>query len=840
MVLSIGKLAAGPGAGRYYVDQVARGAEDYYAGEGEAPGQWNGRGADALGLEGHVQEAQIFRLLEGWDPATGELLRRPVTSKAIAGFDLTFRAAKSVSVLFGITDGAIVGELRAAHGAAVEQAVRYLEGDACRVRRGAGGEVLYRGEGFVAAAFEHRSSRAGDPLLHTHVVVANAARGPDGRWSALDGQLLYRHAKAAGYLYQAALRAEIAERLGLEWGQVAKGVADLKAVPRGVIEHFSQRRGEILEHMAQRGELSARAAQIATLETRRAKRNVSIGRLRQEWRSRAAEHGLTQRRVEWALRRARPRQPRRLNFERIAAALERPDGLTRERSTFSRRDVLQALAEAASDGATVANLEVFADAFLERQSVVALAPVAGEQRFSTSELVTVEQRTFATAGRRMGAGVAIADSSAAQRATKVRPSLSREQRDLVASLTQSGRGVEVVRAPAGAGKTFALDAARDAWQTSGVPVLGCALSARAASELRDQAAVEATTIAHLARALDLGLELAPGTVLLVDESAMVGTRALARLSDAVVAAEGKLVLVGDDRQLPEIEAGGLFRALADKLGALELRKVRRQYEPWDRQALSALRDGDLDLFVREYEEHGRIVTAPTAAAVRDRLVDDWLGAHSAGERAVMIANRRRDVADLNQRARERLRASGLLGRDELVTDARAFAIGDRVLARRNARALDVINGDAGHVTEIREGRVAVELDGGRRVTLPPAYVRAGRLDHGYALTAHVAQGSTVDRAFVLGSDELYREWGYTALSRHRIEARFYVSATREFLNQAPAPLQPGSAVARILLTSRAEHLASEGLGGRAIDPVEHFARWPERPRALAHDRGIER
>jgi hypothetical protein len=98
-------------------------------------------------------------------------------------------------------------------------------------------------------------------------------------------------------------------------------------------------RAEVLEHVAARGERSARAAQIATLETRRAKRNVPLGRLRQEWRSRAAEHGLTRHQLEWALRRARRRQPRRLNYERIAAALKGPAGLTRDRSTFDRRDV---------------------------------------------------------------------------------------------------------------------------------------------------------------------------------------------------------------------------------------------------------------------------------------------------------------------------------------------------------------------------------------------------------------------------------------------------------------------------------------------------------------------
>jgi ATP-dependent exoDNAse (exonuclease V) alpha subunit len=173
-----------------------------------------------------------------------------------------------------------------------------------------------------------------------------------------------------------------------------------------------------------------------------------------------------------------------------------------------------------------------------------------------------------------------------------------------------------------------------------------------------------------------------------------------------------------------------------------------------------------------------------------------------------------------------------------VASVRSFAIGDRVVARRNARTLGVVNGDAGHVTAIEERRVAVALDGGRQVTLPTAYIRAGHLDHGYSLTAHLAQGSTVDRAYVLGSDELYREWGYTALSRHRIEARFYVSAAREFLYQAPAPLQAGSSVARMLLTSRSERLASDGL--RATDSLEHFRRWPVRPRDRTHDIGLER
>ena len=357
------------------------------------------------------------------------------------------------------------------------QALAYLERDACFVRRGHAGATRVRAEGFVAAAFRHRSSRAGDPLLHTHVVVANAAQGPDGRWTALDGRELYRHAKVAGYLYQAALRAELSNSLGVEWPAATHGAADIKGVPRAVIEHFSQRRAEILEHMESRGERSARAAQVATLETRRQKEyGVPVARLRAEWRARAAEHGLDSAAVRSLLHRRPERHVER--HDDLAERLEGPEGLTRDRSTFTRRDVLQAFAEHARDGATVASVESRADAFLARAEIVELDPAAGERRYSTRELLEIEGAALHSAERRREGDTAVADERALDDALVRRPSMSAEQRELVTALVRGGRGVEVVRAPAGAGKTFALDAAREAWQASGVAVIGCALSAQ--------------------------------------------------------------------------------------------------------------------------------------------------------------------------------------------------------------------------------------------------------------------------------------------------------------------------------------------------------------------------
>jgi len=809
----------GPWGRRYYIDQVAQGREDYYAGEGEAAGVWIGTSAARLGLTGRVREEGLARLLEGRDPVSGLMLRSTRSPSAVAGFDLTFRAPKSVSVLFGVADPDNAQRITHAHEEAVAQAMGYLEREACWTRRGRAGAIRLPGRGFVAAAFRHRSSRAGDPLLHTHVVVANATQAADGRWTALDGRELYRHAKTAGYLYQAALRAELSRELGLRWQAVEHGAADVEGVPRRAVEHFSQRRAEILELMGSRCETSARAAQVATLETRRRKDyGVPVDRLREQWRARAAEHGLDRLALSRVLR---PRPERRISRSGLVERLEGPDGLTRDASTFTRRDVLQAFAEHARAGATVADIEFSADEFLARDGIVALEPVAGECRYSTRELLQLERTAIEHAQRPRPTPPAVTEN-ALTTALASRPSITAEQRALVEAVTRGERGVEVVRAPAGTGKTFALDAAREAWQASGVPVFGCALSARAAGELRDQAAIDTTTIARLTYALDRGVRLARGSVLVVDEAGMVGTRDLARLLDATEDAQAKLVLVGDDRQLPEIQAGGLFSTLADRLGALELTQVRRQHEAWDRVALAALRDGDVERFARAYHDHGRIVAAPTADAARAALVDDWRAANERGDQALMIAHRRSDVAELNRRAREHMRAAGRLGHDALVTGERAFAVGDRVVATRNDRGLGVVNGQSGTLTRISDGTLSVELDRGAGVELPEHYARDGRLEHGYASTAHRAQGATVDVAFVLGSDGLYREWGYTALSRHRDAARFYLTATSAFLNAAPEPLRDADLphrVARMLEASRAEHLAMHGASHDELRPV---------------------
>ena len=181
-MLNIGRM--GPSSADYYLAAVAQVQIDYYHGHGEAPGRWLGSGLDALGLELglEVTGQALGRVLDGDHPATGERVARH-PARQVPGFDLTFRAPKSVSLLWGLGDEEVAGQVQQAHDAAVTATLGYLEQHVARSRRGAGGVEQVAVDGLVAAGFTHRTSRAGDPLLHTHVLVANLARTTDdGVW----------------------------------------------------------------------------------------------------------------------------------------------------------------------------------------------------------------------------------------------------------------------------------------------------------------------------------------------------------------------------------------------------------------------------------------------------------------------------------------------------------------------------------------------------------------------------------------------------------------------------------------------------------------------------------
>jgi len=846
-VLSIGKL--GRGQEGYYLQAVARGVEDYYLGSGEAPGRWIGGGCGGLGLTGRVDAAALTAVLDGRSPAEPQRsllsLRRP---DRLPGYDLTFSAPKGVSLLFALGGPELMLEVRRAHDAAVSAALAYLEREAGEVRRGKDGITRLPGDGFVAAAFRHRTSRAGDPQLHTHVLVANMTRGADGRFSALDGQQLYAQAKTAGTLYQAALRHEL-RGLGLAWAVRDNGLAELADVPHRVLRAFSRRRVEIEQAMAEHGTSSRAGAQAATLATRKAKDyGVRPEALAAEWHRRADALGFNAPARDRLLHQLPARLPETAELVRASAEMLSADGLTAMSSTFSRPDAIRSWCVRLPEGAPVLAVEELADRLLLSPDVVALGAPAprvaastavggaarNARRYSTTEMLATEAAVLAEASAARDAGVGLAESDGVDRALAARE-LSDEQQDLVRRLTTSGEGVDVVVGKAGAGKTLALAAAAEAWRAAGLPVLGTAVAARAALAFGEQASIPAMTVTRLLAALDKPVDgrpagLARGTVLIVDEAGMLGTRPLARLLSHARAADAKLVLVGDHHQLPELTAGGAFRALATTLHASELQQNRRQVEPWERAALDQLRNGDASQALDDYDTAGRVQRADTGADARCALTAAWWtaataqGTRAPSEQVVMLAVRRTDVDELNLRARAHMTAAGRL-RGPVLTVAvspyadRSFAGGDLVIARRNDYTRGLINGQRGTVTAVDPdaGTLTVQL-GGSTTTVPAGYLASGGLDHGYALTVHQSQGMTCDQAMLLGSDALYREAGYVGLSRgrqrndlHLVDGTAADDPAREACHAPPRPspeVEDALAAVRAALTrSRAHALA---------------------------------
>jgi conjugative relaxase-like TrwC/TraI family protein len=846
-MLSVSKLS--PGQEAYYERSVADGIDDYYAGRGESPGVWVGRGAAELELDGVVDEGQLGRLIGGKhplssvelrrhppkkqitveriDPATGDRTLELKTLSPVAGYDLVFSPPKSVSLLHALGDEELRHAVNQAHLAAWQAALSYLEERACVTRKGKNGVMRERGSGFVAAAYQHRTSRAQDPHLHTHVIVANMARSPDGEWRALDGRsILKDYRLAAGYLYQAQLRFELSRSLGVEWREPENGMAEIAGVPGPALRAFSQRRAQVLDYLEQRGSSGFYAAKVAAVETRDRKEPVDLPRLRLEWAARAAERGLGRRELKRLLGRAVVRE---LDEVEVAARLAGPEGLTGTRSCFSGPDAVMAWAQAHTQGAPAERVLALVEWFLGMEQVapVVAATVGRPGWFSTVELMRKERVALQLAGHGREVRVPVVSPATLERvARECEPVLSREQLAIVRDASSSPERVVCVVGHAGAGKTTALAALADAYRRDGHVVIGAAPSGVAAANLAAETGIPSGTLHRLLAETSQRGGLPRGCLLVVDEAAMADTRTLTRLLFHIEYAEAKAVLVGDPAQLPAVGPGGLFAAIVERNGAIELDGNRRQRDELERRALALLREGRSRDYLAHAAEHGGLTVAADRVQAKAQLVADWWQTGRADPvGSVMIAYRRADVAELNAVARALLDHDRRLGRERLrLNDGTELAAGDRIVCTRNDRGLAIANGNRGTITAVdREQRaVAVELDDGRRLTLPGRYIDAGHVAHGYALTGHKTQGLTLERAFVLADDRrALREWGYVALSRARKQTRLYTTAN-ELEPDAPPhrtePAEPFDRLAEALTRPAAETLALDAATSRADSP----------------------
>lgn len=460
--------------------------------------------------------------------------------------------------------------------------------------------------------------------------------------------------------------------------------------------------------------------------------------------------------------------------------------LTRQQSTFTRRDLARLVDRHTAD----------VDQFTAAMAKVEASPEVvrlgtdgrGQERFTTREMLATEQRMEQAAG-----------TLAARQAHRVNlrrrlaetTALGREQVLAYRHVTQM-QDLSVVVGYAGTGKSTMLDEARAAWEADGYQVRGAALSGIAAEQLEAGAGIASRTVHSLLFQWDQGREaLTDCDVLVVDEAGMIGSRQMERLLSAAQSARAKVVLVGDPEQLQAIEAGAAFRAIAERVGAMEITEVRRQREAWQQQATRDLATGRTEAALARYDRAGMVQGHATLNQAKDAMIAGWDAARRENPQArqIMLAYRRDDVRDLNERARAVRQAAGELGETYRVATergAREFAAGDRVYFLRNERGLGVKNGTLGTVERIggsasgkghvpgQGDRLVVRLDDGRSVGFDVKDY--AHIDHGYAATVHKSQGVTVDRTHVLATSHMDRHVAYVGLTRHRERVDLHWSA----------------------------------------------------------------
>jgi len=807
-MISIGRLTSVEQAVRYLREAVAQQQLEYYTARGESPGRWTGPGAEALGLRGEVTDTDFAAVLAGTHPRTGEELGKHWRRQTVVAFDVTVSAPKDVSILYALGDERTRSTILRIHDEGVQAAAEYLQANAGWARQynpDIKTTDAVRAK-LVMPEFVHRTARpvtdpttgtvTVDPQLHTHITVPTWVQRPDGSWSQLHSEPLYQHAAAAGAIAQAEWRDRLVRKLGISTVVDGKGCFSIVGITDAQRREFSRRSLQIEAAAAAYDVTTRSGREVATLDTREGKHEVAATEdLFARWHERAASVGLNGETVAAMFdREPGALEPRRLDVHRSVDILG-VHGLTARQATFTRRDLIRTVASHAPLGMSRAQMEATVDWILaDGESVQPLPPrlregetepeamlrwteTGHDLRYTTPEMLALERGMVATAQARAGAGVGVARADTVAAAMATRRTLTAGQTAMIQEICLSPAGVLVIEGDAGVGKTYALEVCREAFDASGVEVVGCALAGRAAELLEKGSDIASTTVAATLHQLQVE-RLPYGGVLVVDEAGMLGDRQLAELVSLAARDEAKLVVVGDPFQLQPIEAGAPMRTLSDHIGRVELHENIRQQYDWERATLQLLRDGQAREAYREYERYDRIHDAHTVAERRVQVIEDHARLEAGGLDTVILARRRDEVATLNELAHARSVAEGRVHGPALTVGNKEYQVGDRVICLANERSGAVSNGTRGVVTAIDVERQTLTLErpDHRKLTLDTTHYDA--IDRGYALTVHKAQGMTTDIALVVGSEGATREWAYTAMSRATLATHYYEVSTR--------------------------------------------------------------
>lgn len=710
MVASVSALTSSAQAASYYE------ADDYYSEGGLSPSEWQGAGAEALGLSGEVDRDQFRDLLDGrigdqqlGTFRDGQLEHRP-------GWDVTLSAPKSVSIM-----AEVAGDRRliAAHGQAVRTAMAHVEKRMAATRIREGGTVTREATGnLVIASFQHGTSRAQDPQLHTHNVIMNATRDEDGAWRSLEPRALYQLQKQIGAIYRQELAVKVRE-LGYEIVAGKDSMFEIRGVSGEVIAAFSTRSAEIEAALAERGTsrdiASAAEKQMAALDTREAKTTADHGALVADWRATAsgAGFGAEARLAMIAQAEAKAADPAHrasidMKGESAAAhaVAHAANKLGERQSVFSAAALQEEAGRIglgkigyAQIGAAI-NTATRQGDLIDRTHIDRRgAEFAG---FTTRQNIETEAKMLRIEAEGRGALAPIASpldaakavAGASADAERAGFGWNADQRAATGQLLTSRNRVTAVQGYAGTAKTTTVLAtfAREA-EGRGVPIVALAPTASAAMVLGEALDTRSDTVARHLLSPERPQQGQPAAWI-VDEASLLSARDTARLFDLADKHDARIILVGDVKQLGSVEAGAAFAQLQGAgMETAKLAEIVRQTNDATKEAVLASIEGDARKALAALDRGGgQIIENADRAERFAAIAERYAGLDKASRARTIVVEPSREGRDaLTADIRDALIQSGALTGPAVTVESLA----NKGLTRAEAR--DLMSYDKGDV-----------------------------------------------------------------------------------------------------------------------------------------------
>lgn len=791
----------------YYLNEQA----EYYTGGKEPQGHWYCPGGAFDLQDGNSINSSTFKNLHSGLSPDGVPLgqfNQSFKSERVGGYDLTFSAPKSISVLWAVSDEDVRAAIEKAQDIASRAALDTLQEHASYCRRGKGGATLEKVE-FIGATFQHGEARptergdgsiASDPQLHTHSVIFNVAKREDATWGALDGRHFYKWKMTAGAIYRARLAHELQETLGVDIEVKQNGLFEVAGVPESVRTHFSSRRSMIDEELTARGLKTKDAQALASAVTktsRRAKSSIdeTVDARHTRWKHESEVLGLTEKTLSACMNKDEDKSPLSDNlqktFEEIVKAI--PRQLTEHEAVFRLETLYRAAAEAALEsGESTEDIKQAVASMMDEGSVVEIGhDEIGLPLYSTQEMIQIEEDLVRIAQRSQVSKDHQLHSGRVEKSLQL-SNLTEEQQGAVRFVT-GGSDVAVMEGAAGAGKTHALRTVSTAYQEVGYRVIGTSTAWRMANQLGDDLAIEAkATDAWLAQEKSGKPFMDAKTVLIVDEAGQLSSWQMLKVLQSAEDAQAKVILTGDQKQLQAIGAGPGLRLVAEQTGVARIDTIIRQREAWAREAVENFSLGRAIKAIEAFEKRDALKWCADGKEAVQEAIADWKAfkAVNTEKTALVMAKTNKQVRELNAEMRDHLREKGhVRGEDQIIkavdNSGRSYdlpiAIGEQIMFKKRNDELGVINGTTGTITRIEQNGLKISAKvQGRSIEFKTSDIvdDTGRvpLAHGYASTIYSAQGATIDTAYIVVDQGLKKNEIYVAASRARDDCKIYVDS----------------------------------------------------------------